>query len=152
MNQQAAQNYLKTTVLTASPEQLQLMLYDGALRFGEQARVALQARNYEQSCTMILRMQKIVAELTGALKPALQPELCRNMAALYNFIYRKLIDANMRHRVESLDEAMRTLRFQRDTWALLLEDLARKKAATAAAKMDIPAPSASMEASISMRG
>jgi flagellar protein FliS len=152
MNQQAAQNYLKTRVLTATPEQLQLMLYDGALRFGEQAKLALQAKNYEQSCTMILRMQKIVAELTGSLKPDVHPELCARLAALYNFIYRKLIDANMRHHVESLEEAMQTLRFQRDTWALLLEDLARKKAADAAAKMNVPAPSAQMEASISTHG
>jgi flagellar protein FliS len=152
MNQQAAQNYLKTTVLTATPEQLQLMLYDGALRFGEQAKIALQAKNYEQSCAMILRTQKIVAELTSTLKPDVQPELCGRLAALYNFIYRKLIDANMRHHVESLEEAMQTLRFQRDTWVLLLEELARKKAAAAAVKMNIPAPSGPMEASISMHG
>jgi len=41
-NPQAAQNYLKTKVFTATPEQLQLMLYDGAIRFGEQARVEVE--------------------------------------------------------------------------------------------------------------
>ena len=45
MNQQAAQNYLRTKVLTATPEQLQLMLFDGAIRFAEQAKPALAARN-----------------------------------------------------------------------------------------------------------
>src|SRR5438045_3268978 len=49
MNPQGAQNYLRTQVLTATPEQLQMMLYDGAIRFAEQARPALAAKNWEAS-------------------------------------------------------------------------------------------------------
>ena len=59
-NPQAAQTYLRTKVMTATPEQLQMMLYDGALRFGEQARVALQAKDYEKSYTAISKVQKIL--------------------------------------------------------------------------------------------
>src|ERR1051325_3890057 len=98
MNQQAAQNYLKTKVFTATPEQLQLMLYDGAIRFGEQARVALEQKSYEQSYTMISRVQKIIAEMSSSLKPSVDPDLCGKMAALYNFVYRKLIEANIEHK------------------------------------------------------
>ena len=68
MNPQAAQNYLRTKVLTATPEQLQLMLYDGAIRFGEQARAALNEKNYEQSYNLISRMQKIITELSCSLR------------------------------------------------------------------------------------
>jgi flagellar protein FliS len=152
MNPQAAQNYLRTKVMTATPEQLQLMLYDGALRFGEQARVALQAKNYEQSFGLISRVQKIITEMSCTLKHDIYPELCGKLAALYNYTYRKLIEANVDHKLESLDEALGILRFQRETWAMLLDQLGKSKAAVAATKLDMPAPNERMEASISMQG
>jgi flagellar protein FliS len=152
MNPQAAQQYLRTKVLTATPEQLQLMLYDGAIRFGQQARVALAGQNYELSYQLICRVQRILAELTASLKHDLAPDLCGKLAALYNYAYRRLIDANLDHQVEPLDDAMKVLEYQRQTWALLLEQLGRQKAAVAATKLDLPAPSERMEASISMQG
>src|SRR6478735_6528052 len=94
-NPQAAQQYLRTKVLTATPEQLQLMLYDGALRFGEQARLAIEQKNFEQSYALISRVQKILAELTGSLKHDVAPDLCGKLAALYNFAFRKLVEANL---------------------------------------------------------
>ncbi|MDB5320523.1 MAG: fliS [Phycisphaerales bacterium] len=148
MNPQGAQNYLRTKVLTATPEQLQLMLYDGALRFGEQARVALEQKNFEQSYSMISRVQKIITEMQSSLKPAVAPDLCKKMSALYNFIYMKLVDANLEHQMSALDEALSILRYQRETWAMLLEQLGKTKAAAAASNLDMPAPDARMEASI----
>src|SRR6266513_2102900 len=130
MNQQAAQNYLKTKVFTATPEQLQLMLYDGALRFGEQGRLALEQKNYEQSYNMISRVQKIITEMHSSLKPTLAPELCKQLSALYN--YSKLVEANLEHTIAPLDEALGILRYQRETWTMLLEQLGKTKAAAAA--------------------
>jgi flagellar protein FliS len=152
MSNQFAQSYLRTKVLTATPEQLQLMLFDGAIRFAEQAKIALEKKNYEQSCDLICRTQKIIAELTGSLKHKLAPELCGKLAAIYNYVYRKLIDANMNRTVASLDEAINLLRYQRQTWVMLLDKLGKAKAAQAAQSLDVPAPSARMEASISMQG
>ena len=148
----AQQNYLRTKVLTATPEQLQLMLYDGALRFGEQARVALQERRFEDSYKLISKVQKIIAELSVTLKPEVAPEMCKKLAALYTFVYRKLIEANIEHELAPMDEAINILRYQRETWALLLDQLGKKKAAAAATRLDMPAPDARMEASISMQG
>ena len=152
MNPQGAQHYLRTRVLTATPEQLQLMLYDGAIRFSEQARPALEARNWEVSFNMISRAQKIVAELISSLRHDVDPDMCGRMAALYNYIYKKMIEANAEHKIDSLDEALRLLRYQRETWALLMEKLTKEKAAAVARKMDVPAPNARMEASLSMQG
>jgi flagellar protein FliS len=151
-NPQAAQQYLRTKVLTATPEQLQLMLYDGALRFGEQAKAALQARKYEDSHNLISRVQKILTELTCSLKHDVAPDLCAKLAALYNFAYRRLIDANVRHDMPALEEAMNVLRFQRDTWAMLLAQLGKQKAAAVAGKIDMPAPDSRMEAKLSVAG
>jgi flagellar protein FliS len=147
-NPQAAQNYLKTKVFTATPEQLQLMLYDGAIRFGEQARVALEAKNYEQSYNMIARVQRIITELHSSLKHDVAPELCKKLASLYNYIYRRLVEANVDHTLKSLDEALGLLRYQRETWVMLLDQLGKTKAAAAATKLDMPAPDARMEQSI----
>jgi len=147
-NPQAAQNYLKTKVFTATPEQLQLMLYDGAIRFGEQARAALEAKNYEQSYNMIARVQRIITEMQSSLKHDIAPDLCKKMAALYNYIYRRLVEANIEHNMKSLDEALELLRYQRETWTMLLDKLGKTKAAAAATKLDMPAPDARMEQSI----
>jgi flagellar protein FliS len=152
MSNQFAQNYLRTKVFTATPEQLQLMLYDGAIRFAEQAKIALQQKNYEQSCDLICRTQKIIAEMTGSLKHKLAPELCGKLSSLYNYVYRKLIEANVEHKIPSIDEALSILHYQRETWAMLLEQLGKAKAAVAATKLDMPEPSSRMEASISMQG
>jgi flagellar protein FliS len=148
MNPNAAQTYLRTKVMTATPEQLQMMLYDGALRFGEQARVALQAKDYEKSYTMISKIQKILTEMTSSLKHDVYPDLCGRLAALYTFAYRKLIEANIDHNTESLDAALEVLKYQRETWAMLLDQLGKAKAGVAAQKIAMPAPDARMEASI----
>ena len=148
MNPNAAQTYLRTKVMTATPEQLQLMLYDGALRFGEQARVALQSKDYEKSYTMISKVQKILTEMTSTLKHDGYPDLCGRLAALYTFAYRKLIEANIDHNLESLEAAMEVLKYQRETWAMLLDQLGKAKAGAAATKINMPAPDARMEASI----
>ena len=151
-NTQGAQHYLRTKVFTATPEQLQLMLYDGAIRFAEQARAALEARNFEQSYLLITRTQKIITEMTCTLKHDVAPELCGKLASLYNFVYRKLIEANIEHVTPPLDEALQILRYQRETWALLLDNLGKTKAAKVATKLDMPEPDARMEASIRLTG
>ena len=153
MNPQAAQqaqNYLRTRVLTATPEQLQLMLFDGALRFGEQARQALEKKDWEGTYNHISKAQKIIAELTGSLKHDVNPDLCGKLAALYNYAYRKLTEASVRHQTDALDEALKVLKYQRETWVMLLDQLAKQKATSAAQKLDMPAPNARMEAQIRM--
>src|SRR3954469_25513272 len=152
MTGQAANQYLRTKVLTATPEQLQMMLFDGALRFCEQARGALAEKNFEQSYNLISRVQRILLELNCSLKHDVQPDLCGKLAALYNYAYRKLIEADVRHDVVSLDAAINILKYQRETWAMLLDQLGKQKAAVVANQLDLPAPNEKMEASISLRG
>ena len=145
-----AQSYLRTRVLTATPEQLQMMLFDGAVRFAEQGRLALIAKNWEQSYNNISRCQKIISELIASLRPDVSPELCGKLSGLYNFAYRKLIEANIEHKVEALDEAVSVLKYQRETWGLLLQQLGKDKAAKAANGINMPAPHDRMEQSIRM--
>lgn len=149
-NPQAAQQYLRTRVMTATPEQLQIMLYDGAIRFCEQAKAGLEKKNYEQLYINVTKAQKIITELLGALKPEIYPELCGKLAAVYRYVYKRLIDGNLQKKPEAFVEAIQLLRFQRDTWAMVLEQTGKEKAAKAASNINMPGPDARMEASISM--
>ena len=149
-NPQAAAQYLRTRVMTATPEQLQMMLFDGALRFGEAARVALSDNNYEGSFKNISSMQKIVLELMASLKHDISPELCGKLGAIYKYVYKRLMVASMKRDLPALEEAVNLMRFQRETWAMLMQQLGAQKAAKQALNIPMPSPDERMEASISL--
>jgi flagellar protein FliS len=149
-NLQAAQQYLRTRVMTATPEHLQMMLFDGAIRFGEAARSALSAQNFESSFKNISRMQRIVMELMGSLKHDVSPELCGKLGSIYKYVYKRLMIASMRRDPAALDEAVNLMRFQRESWAMLMQQLGSQKAAQHARNIPMPGPDERMEASISM--
>jgi len=134
-----ADAYLKTQVLTASPEKLQLMLYEGAIRFANRAREHLVACDYEASYGMLVKAQKIVLELICGLRPEENRSLCDKMAALYTFVYRRLLEANIYHSTQAIDDALKILTIQRDTWIQLLENLAGQCARETA--LEVPAGS-----------
>jgi flagellar secretion chaperone FliS len=152
MNSQAAQSYLKTKVLTATAEQLQLMLYDGAIRFAEQGRAALEKKDFQASHHALIRAQKIINELISGLRRDVYPELCGKLASLYTYAHRNLVGANTRHQVSMVDEALKVLRFQRDTWAMLLEKVGKTKAADAVRAGEAPPPDLRMESTLSIQG
>jgi flagellar protein FliS len=120
----ASQEYLKSAVMTAAPEQLQLMLYDGAIRFTLRGKDALERDDAEGAYNGFERAQRIVLELNCGLRREVNPELVDQMTALYDFIYRRLIDANVHRDVAAADDALRILRHQRETWNMLLGKLA----------------------------
>jgi len=119
--------YLRNAVMTASPEQLQLMLYEGAIRFASQGRDAVLARRYEDSYNLLTRAQRIVLELQHGLRREVSPELCDNMSALYTFIYRKLVEGCVNKDVGRIDEALRILRYQHRTWVMLMDKLREER-------------------------
>lgn len=121
VDQKAA--YLRTQVLTARPEQLTLMLLDGAIRFGERARKCLREKDCEGSFNALTRAEDIVLELVNGLRPEDAPEICKQQAGLYLFVYGKLVEANMRREEAALHDALRVLAILRETWLLLMDQL-----------------------------
>ena len=113
--------------MSAPPQKLQLMLYDGAIRFCRQAQDAIKNKDIEGSYNLLTRAQNIVLEMQNGLRPEVDPVLCGRMAALYNFVYRRLVDANVNKDLEALNEALGVLEYQRETWALLLEKLVEEQ-------------------------
>jgi flagellar protein FliS len=153
-----SQAYLKTKVMTASPAELRLMLIDGAIRFAEQAKRGYEERDFELAFEGTTKAQNIVLELTNSLRHDQAPELCERLAALYTFLYRSLVEASMTRDVAMVDEVIRLLRFERETWQLCIEKLAVENRAAAgasagtmrAASSVIPTPGATTPARSSL--
>jgi flagellar protein FliS len=128
MSTSGSNAYLRDAVLTATPEQLQLMLYDGAIRFATQGRDAVARKDFETSYERLSRAQKIILEMQNALKHDVAPDLCARMASLYDFIYRKLVDGSIHRDTAAIDDALKILHHQRETWVMLIDKLKREAA------------------------
>ena len=124
MSQKPVNPYLKTKIMTARPEELRLMLYDGELKFCRQAKVALEKKNYEESYNNLMRAQKIVLELSTSLNYDADPAICQRLSALYTYVYRLLVDANMKRESPIVDEAIKLIEYERETWQMLMKKLA----------------------------
>jgi flagellar protein FliS len=120
--------YLRNAVMTASPEQLHLMLYDGAIRFARQGVEGIKAKNYEMVYNGFNRAEKIVLEMLNSLNYDIDRALCERMAGLYTFIYRKLVEASTQRNVEIAEEAIGLLEYQRETWVMLIDKLNQERA------------------------
>ncbi len=117
--------YLRDAVMTATPEQLQLMLYDGCIRYATQAKDAIERKDFETSCDKLTRAQNIIIEMRNGLDYDVNRELCERVASVYGFLYRRLIDANMHRDTAAIDDALRVLSIERETWQILVDKVNR---------------------------
>ncbi|TWT46031.1 Flagellar protein FliS [Phycisphaerae bacterium RAS1] len=113
--------YLKSAVMTATPEQLQIMLLDGCIRFAQRGREAILAKDFEASFESLDRAQKISLELSAGLNRDANPDIAEPMQALFTFVYRRLVEASVRRDVIAIDDAVEVLRHQRETWQIIQE-------------------------------
>jgi len=126
---QTANAYLKTKVMTASPEELRLMLLDGAIRFANTAKFGLENTDHEKIYEGFTQCRDIVLELTNTIDPGPDPELAKNVRDIYVFLYGELIKSSMDKDVDRLDKAIELLEYERETWAQLLVQLAEDRKA-----------------------
>jgi len=108
--------YLKSQVMTASPGQLLLMLYDGALRFNNQAIHCYGQQRDREASHAIERTLKIVWELHGMLNPAHAPDLCARLEQLYVFVEEQLLKALAERNPAPLQDAGQILDDLRGAW------------------------------------
>src|SRR5438034_2772077 len=90
-----ANAYLRTKVMTASPEELRLMLLDGAIKFARQGREGLAAKDFEASYNGISQSRDIILELLTTIRPEYDPELCERVKAVYTFMYSEMVAASL---------------------------------------------------------
>jgi flagellar protein FliS len=123
MSSPARNSYLATEVLTAPPQKLHLMLVEGALRFAQRAREHWRAGQPEHAAEALLRAEDILGELMAGLNRDVDSNLVNKTAAVYLFIFRSLTEANLRKDQGKLDDAIRVLTIQRDTWREICQRL-----------------------------
>lgn len=112
--------YLETQVLTAAPQKLRLMLIDAAIRLARQASDAHAAGNGEQFCNSLERTREIVTELISGIRPE-NTELTQAARALYGFIFRSLSEAQLYKDPQKIEDALRVLDQERQTWLAVCE-------------------------------
>lgn len=114
--------YLESRILTASKEELMLMLFDGALRFAGSAKERMAALDFEGSCGLLIRAQDILTELMSGLpREELGDRIYDNLMGLYQSIANRLMRANVKHDAPRIDEAVKLLSHIRETWAMSIE-------------------------------
>ncbi|MFS0919260.1 flagellar export chaperone FliS [Brevibacillus sp. 179-C 1.1 NHS] len=114
MLQNAAQTYQTNQVTTATPSELTLMLYNGAIKFLKQAKSSLEERNYAKTHEFCLKVQNILYELMSSLKK--EYPISYEFDKMYDYMLRRTVEANMRKDVEILSEVEELFVQFRDTW------------------------------------
>ncbi|MFJ7669464.1 flagellar export chaperone FliS [Lysinibacillus sp. NPDC097195] len=110
-----AQNaYKQNSVTTASPGELTLMLYNGCLKFLNKAKLAIQEKNIQEKNTNLIKAQAIISELMATLN--MDIEVSKNMLALYEYMNRRLVEANIQNDVSIIEEVEGLVTEFRDTW------------------------------------
>ncbi|MCT4543323.1 MAG: flagellar export chaperone FliS [Vallitalea sp.] len=123
----AYNKYQNNTILTSSPQELTLMLYNGAIKFCNQAIVSIDNKEMEKAHNYITRVQDIIEEFTVTLDD--KYPVSENFKKMYEYIDQRLIDANINKDKEILNEVLGFLRELRDTWkeAMKLAKVPKKK-------------------------
>lgn len=114
MARNAADIYRQNSVQTASPAMLTLMLYDGAVKFCNQALESMNHGRHEQTNEYIKKAQNIIVEFRSTLD--FKYPVAKDFDVVYDYIYRRLVEANMKKDREILEEALRYIKEMRDTW------------------------------------
>jgi len=108
------QTYQQNSVMTASPQELTLMLYNGCLKFMKLAKRAMADKNFEEKNTNIIKAQNIIQELRSTLKADI--EMSAGLEQMYEYMYNRLVEANMKNDVTALEEVEALMTDIRNTW------------------------------------
>lgn len=141
-----ANAYLRTKVMSATPAELRLMLLDGAVKFACQAREGLAIKNYEAVHAGFSQCRAIVLELLTTIDPKPNPELAENVKALYTFLYSELVESSIEKSPERLAKVIELLEYERETWALLMKQIADEQGVSQSGNGSAPAVAATPSA------
>lgn len=108
------EQYQRNKVLTATPSEVTLMLYEGAIKFCNIAIMAIENNETEKAHINIMKTQRIIEEFRNTLDR--QYEVAEDFDRIYVYVLRRLFEANVRKDKEILEEVNGHLRSLRDTW------------------------------------
>ena len=110
----AAQAYQNNKINTASPAELTLMLYEGAIKFCNLALIGIENKDVQKTHTNIMKAERIIQEFRITLDH--KYPVAEEFERVYAVIYENLVQANLKKEPEPLEEALRHLRDMRDIW------------------------------------
>ena len=116
--------YNNNKILTASPAELTLMLYDGAIKFCNKAIEAVNKQEVEKAYENIVKVENIIVEFKATLNH--NYEVAKDFDIVYDYIYDRLVAANMSKDPEILEEVLTQLRDMRDNWKTIMQSSVRR--------------------------
>ena len=114
INKNPYAQYQNSRILTASPAELTLMLYEGAIKFGNIAVMGMKQKDIEKAHVNIKKVQRIVAECRATLD--MKYPVAQDFDRVYVYLERRMAEANMTKDPEIMEEVVSHLRSMRDTW------------------------------------
>lgn len=115
----AYQAYNNSKIMTASPAELTLMLYEGAIKFCNIAIMGVEENNIEKAHNNIIKVERIITEFQATLDD--KYEVAKDFNNVYNYIQERLREANVKKDKEILEEVLTHLRTMRDTWKEVMQ-------------------------------
>ena len=106
--------YNNSKVMTASPAELTLMLYEGAIRFCNMAINGIEQKDIEKSHNNVVKAENIIDYLQATLD--MKYPVAEHFNDIYNYLQQRLVQANLKKDVEILQEVCEHIRSVRDTW------------------------------------
>ncbi len=106
--------YNNSKVLTASPAELTLMLYEGAIKFCNIAILAVEQKDVEKAHVHITKVERIVDYFRQTLD--MKYPVAEDFDRVYSYLSQRLVEANIKKDVQILEEVNTHLRAMRDTW------------------------------------
>lgn len=106
--------YQHNKIATASPADLTLMLYEGAIKFCNIAIVGIEQKNIQKAHDNIKRVEDIIVEFRSTLD--FKYEVAKDFDNVYEYLFDRLVEANIKKDKEILEEVLGHLRGMRDTW------------------------------------
>lgn len=107
-------NYQNTKIMTASPAELTLMLYEGAIKFCNIALMGIEEKNIEKAHNNIVKVEHIIEEFQATLNH--KYPVAKDFDNVYTYLLERLYEANIKKDPEILGEVLEHLRTMRDTW------------------------------------
>lgn len=135
--QQQTNAYLRTRVLSATPEELRLLLLDGAIKFGTQGVEGMERKDYEAMYNGISQCRNIVFELMTTIRTDVNPEVSTKVQSLFLFMYKELMEGSHERDPQRIRKVIELLEYERETWVLLMQKLAEERSGHVA---DSPLP------------
>ena len=126
----AAEAYKKQQIMTATPEALTLMLYNGCLKLIKEGADALAEKNYEAANTSLQKAQNIISEFRVTLN--MDYEISHQLLPLYNYAYDRLVEGNLDDNLNAIKEATDIITELRDAWAQAMKKAREEKGAQSA--------------------